>query len=148
MGWVVIDRGSLKFAGELDNSDGFDKWANTKGKAIIDQLASQKGFSLLGKQWAAKRELWTDLCKVAKSDVLAAAIQEEVGNFIPLLRTIVLELKNLPRTEGQRYVAAVPRFILSESSLLNITEHLQSAHDWERLKGGAELSSGNTFSHS
>ncbi|MFQ6086245.1 MAG: hypothetical protein ACE5OY_08320 [Candidatus Bathyarchaeia archaeon] len=138
MGWIKVEKKTLKYADRVEKPEGFDEWSERELKDLIESIAREKGFALLGRR-RAKNELWKDLEKAITSNALRAAIQAEAEDYPRLLARIADKAKGLPSSEDFRPPIAVPRFILNRMALDTVTDRLGKSDELNRLKGGAVL---------
>jgi hypothetical protein len=136
MGWIKIVGKTLEYVGKLAQAEGFEEWAETQGIALIEKIASEKGFSLLGKKRAAKKELWEELKEAVTSNALRDEINDEAKVYQLCLARIANEVKSLPKSNGSNPVIAVPRVILNDAALMMVSHRLRNSDELNKLKGG------------
>jgi len=139
MGWIKFAGKTLEYAGKLAQAEGFEEWAGAQGRSLVEKLALQQGFHLLGKKRAAKNRLWEELQLAAGSDATSAAIQAEAEEYPKLLGRLAGEVSDWPSSNGYHGVIAVPRAILNEVAFQEIRQRLGKADELTRLSGGEIL---------
>src|SRR5438067_6741841 len=109
----------LVYAGRLAQADGFEEWATSQGKAVIEKLVIDKGLWFLPTT-RARKEILSELRLAESSDALRAAVQAEVDGFPTILGRIAQNRYSLPwKTVGSRRLVCVPRFIhVNEAKLV------------------------------
>src|SRR5581483_8850985 len=91
-----------------------DAWTQTaEGKAAIAAVARTIRFSVLGKQWAARRRLWRELANAAIDESVASTVQAEADRYLTRLSQLAYA-EGLPRVTVNLYrLVIVPRQLLN-----------------------------------
>jgi hypothetical protein len=139
MGWIKVSGRTLRFSGTLTKRNGFDEWAREDGRSAIEELASQRRFSLFGRTRGVKNSLWNDLKTAARSHTLSSAIQKEVDAYLKLTSELAVTRMSLPRTRRLRSVVVVPRVLLNGAALHAISARLGQHPELQSMTGGDAL---------
>jgi hypothetical protein len=118
----------------------FSQWAQGPGQDIVQAVAAEVPFSVLGRARRARQLLWRELQAAATSDTLAAALDAEAGRYARLPG----ELANT--MEPDKFVAdwrpfVVPRFLVNAVALHSLQAQLAQSHVLGPLRGGPSLRS-------
>jgi hypothetical protein len=113
MGWFRVSRGRLEYRGRISR-DPFIPWTMTpEGEATVDAAAKEIRFALLGRDRAAKRQLWRAVETAARAGDSVAAIQEETRHYLKLLSTLAC-VPALPLVQvGLHRLTVVPRTMIA-----------------------------------
>jgi hypothetical protein len=105
---VRYSRGRLAFTSQIPRAS-FEDWAGSQGRPVVDRIASELGFALLGRARAARRRLWRQLTVAASAASVAREVQRELDRYLERLDPIVYA-QGLPRVSVElRRLIAVPR---------------------------------------
>ena len=140
MGWVIRQRGALRYSGHLSRPRSFDRWAEAEGRAVVTAVASKRWFALFGKRRAAKREIWRELRRLAELGSLAEEIHAAVAEYGGAIGSFALDRPSLPRAViDLRRVVVIPRALYNGWALDLMTSRLERRPEMAALKGRSEL---------
>jgi hypothetical protein len=113
MSWFRVADRRLTYRGRITREP-FALWAQTKdGAAAIEEVARTLRFRLLGRRRAARRLIWRDLQRAARSEPLRSAIQAEAEHFVAVLADLSYAA-GLPRERvALRRLVVVPRALVA-----------------------------------
>lgn len=109
MSWFQVADGRLRYRGRIDRQP-FAAWGSTKdGTAAINAAAGRIGFRLLGRKRAARRLLWRNLERAARTEPLRSALQTAADDFGRAICELAYA-PGLPRLQvALRRVVVLPR---------------------------------------
>jgi len=113
MRWFRVADRRLTYRGRISREP-FALWAQTKeGAAAIDEVARTLRFRLFGRTRAARRRIWRDLERAARSEPLRSAIQAEADHFLAALADLSYAA-GLPRAQVALHrLVVVPRALIA-----------------------------------
>jgi len=127
MPWFDVSDGRLAYRGRIDRAP-FDAWiATPEGSNALAAAASLMRFKVLGRNRAARRELWTALSDAARAEPLASAINAAAGEFLRAM-TELPYAAGLPRAQvGLRRVVVVPRVMIAGRARTAVTPRIANS---------------------
>lgn len=113
MSWFRVSKGRLEYRGRI-TKDPFTAWTSTpEGMQAMESAAEGIGFSLFGRQRAAKRQVWRALDSAARAEETIAALRDETHHYLRLLASLAF-VQALPRVQvGLHRLVAVPRTMVA-----------------------------------
>jgi hypothetical protein len=113
MGWFHVVKGRLEYRGRLTREP-FSAWASTQEAApTIEGTAAGIRFAFLGRERAARRQVWRTLDTAVASGAAVEAIGAEAAHHLKLLSTLAY-VPVLPRvTVGLHRLVVVPRTMIA-----------------------------------
>lgn len=113
MSWFEVSDSRLTYRGRIDYAPVGAWMATQDGAAAIDAVASQLRFQLLGRQRAARRQVWQELSRAARAEPLRAALDAAADAFMGAMSDLAYSA-GLPRTQvALRRVVLVPRVMIA-----------------------------------
>jgi hypothetical protein len=113
MAWFDVSDSRLAYRGRIDRRP-LDAWmATAEGTAAISAVASRMRFRLLGRQRAARRQIWRELKRAARTQALGAALDSAADAFMGAMSDLAYA-SALPRTQvALRRIVVVPRVMIA-----------------------------------
>jgi hypothetical protein len=131
---VRNSRGRMIFTGRLPRRS-FEAWATGDGCPVVERVASDVGFSLLGRRRAARRRLWRQLTSAASAASIVRDIQRELDGYLQRLDPIVYA-HGLPRVSVElRRLIVVPRSFPNAEAFRNLYATLSGHPVFDALDG-------------
>ena len=121
----------------LAQAESFEKWAESQGEKIVNDLALKTGGYVfgLGRVQKAKGIIWSDLESIAiASPELNAAIQKFVIFYPEVLDQLAANFSSLPHQNSDLLV--VPRLLVNRNALMELKKRLDNSKELADLKGG------------
>jgi hypothetical protein len=136
---VRSSRGQLKYTGRIA-PESFAIWADSPaGRSAVEQLAARTGFTLFGRQRAARKRTWRQLTEAARTEAVGVALQHEVDAYLSRLDTFVYA-DSLPYiTVDLRRLIVVPRLFVNGEAHRRIQLALHVQPVFAGLNGGESL---------
>jgi hypothetical protein len=132
---IKVNDRIFELAGEIVEQQGFDEWLLKDGKALLEKTTAEKGFSLLGKEYAAKKDLLAELRQTDLSKTLRASLQNEVRDYSNLPGRIAASTPGLPLSGNTGHpVVAVPRFRVNKLALDSLHAHFDQSDEFAHLR--------------
>jgi hypothetical protein len=124
MAWFEVSDARLGYAGRIGRAP-FAAWLGTaEGTKAIDAVASRLGFRLLGRQRAARREVWRTLRRAAASGPLRSALDTAADAYMAAMIEIAYAA-GLPRMQvALRRVVVVPRVMIADRARTRVSRHV------------------------
>ncbi len=137
MGWVRFTGKSLEYTGKIKKADSYEKWAIGEGKEVIGTYRrDMKCHFISGKMRYAKKMLWDDLRQITNTQILKAAINEEVKNYTLIPGIISEKGTGLMKSDTFPNVTVVPLYMIHQYAFDGIVSRLDASDEINRLKGG------------
>ena len=122
------------FTGRLSRRS-FEAWASSDGWPVVERVASELGFALLGRRRAARRRLWRELTSAASAASIVRDVQRELDGYLQRLDPIVYA-HGLPRVSVElRRLIVVPRSFPNAEAFRNLYATLSGHPPFDALKG-------------
>jgi hypothetical protein len=127
MPWFDVSDGRLAYRGRIDRGP-FDAWiATPEGSNALAATASQMRFKVLGRNRAARRDMWNALSDAARAEPLASAVNGAAGEFLRAM-TELPYAAGLPRAQvGLRRVVVVPRVMIAGRARTAVTPKIANS---------------------
>ena len=134
---VRFSRGRITYTGRIAGAS-FATWAGSKeGRSALAHVASQFDFALFGRMRAARRRVWRQLCRTARSETVTAALQQEIDRYLCLHAFACADLPCV-RVDLRRLVV-VPRLFVNSAAYRCFTPALDAQPAFALLEGGESL---------
>lgn len=113
MNWFRVSRGRLEFRGRITR-DRFNRWTTTEeGAAAVGRVAEGLGFSLFGRNRAARRSLWRELDQATRPSSVVEAIADEASRYMQTVARLAYS-DGLPRAHiALHRLVLVPRALIA-----------------------------------
>jgi hypothetical protein len=106
----------------------------------VSSLAARRRFTLFGAERAVRRQLWKELKAAAGHETMAAAIADEVTDYVQRLAALAEDCPTLPRVfPALRRLIAVPRVLCNAETYENIRDRFGPLAELATLAGGPAL---------
>jgi len=122
------------FTGRLSRRS-FEAWASSDGWPVVERVAPELGFALLGRRRAARRRLWRELTSATSAASIVRDVQRELDGYLQRLDPIVYA-HGLPRVSVElRRLIVVPRSFPNAEAFRNLYATLSGHPPFDALNG-------------
>lgn len=133
MSWFHVVKGRLEYRGRLTREP-FTAWASTQeAAATIEGAAAEIRFAWLGRERAARRQVWRSLDEAARSQAAIEAFRTETTHYLKLLATLAY-VPVLPRVNvGLHRLVVVPRTMIAGRGYSSLCSRLSKITELAQL---------------
>jgi hypothetical protein len=132
---IRYSRGRVHYTGRIDHA-AFVAWCDSSdGRSVVDPIVATIRFALFGKARAARRRLWRELTKAARSATVVAAVQREIDSYLARFDTLV-HAHDLPRVGVDLHrLVVVPRLFANAITVRRIDASVEAESACAALNG-------------
>jgi hypothetical protein len=94
MSWIGVAGKTLEFSGKIIQSASFEEWARTKGKDIVEKIATERTIALFGKKRAARNDLWKNLKSIIQQPALQTALSRLASTYPTTIASVASVFEN------------------------------------------------------
>lgn len=139
MSWFRVSDGRLEYRGKITREP-FNRWAQTtEGTAAISRVAAGLGFSLFGRNRAARRRLWLSLESATRTQSVATAIAAEAPRFMQVVARLAYS-EGLPRVViAFHRLVVVPRAMIASHARVALSRRLRDVAEVAELDDAVQI---------
>jgi hypothetical protein len=126
-GWFYLSNDQIRFSGRITREP-IDRWLREgEGARLLVEAQRHVGFTILGRERAARRALWRSVAAAVSTQSVQRAIQAEADKYLARLAALAYS-DALPHLHIDLHrLVAVPRALVDHTVFSDVVRHLESA---------------------